>query len=215
MKTKKFFAVTLVVAFMMCLLSGCSLSDIAGMVSDVKSMEEKLVGESYNIEMYDNFGNVAMTARGDHVSLTGNVIQTITGVDSSGDAIKGYELSSVITITMDGNEIENCGNTAIFAEKGLEKDVDFALEDIETHSEGKLSDATAVARLVNKYKNYFGKPRVVVIQTDFGRPICAYSGNDVNFKICENIPKTTKLTIDGKTLYIHRAKYILQDTNKL
>lgn len=215
MKTKKFLAVTLVAVLMMGLFSGCSLKDIAGFVSDVKSMKEKLVGESYDIEMYDNYGNITLTASGDNVSLTGNVIQTITGVDSEGNAIKGYELSSVITITMDGNEIENCGNTAIFAEKGLEKDVDFSLEDIETHSDGKISDATSVARLVNKYKNYFGKPRVVVIQTDFGTPICAYSGNDVNFKICEDIPKTTKLTIDGKTLYIHRAKYVLQDTNKL
>ncbi len=216
MKTKKFFSVVLVAMLMSGLLLGCDLNldDVAGLMSDIKSLKEELVGVPYNIEIYDNYGEITMTASGEKVILTGNIIQTID-VDDDGDPIKGYELSSVVTITMDGNEIENCGNTMIFAEKGLEKDVDFSLEDIQTTSKGKISDNTAAARLVNKYKNYFGKSRVVMIQTQFGTPICAYSGNDVYFEICENIPKTTKLLIDGKVLYIHRANYVLQDTNKL
>lgn len=212
-KTKKFFSVAVIFALAVTLLSACSWRDIAGLVSETKSLQEKLVGVAYNMEFYDNYGNLSMTAEGENVSLTENIIE-VPDVDADGNVTTTYELSSVITITMDGNELENCGNTVIFAEKGLEKDVDFSLEDIKSEADG-LSDVSSVARLVNRYKNFFGKSRVVVIQSQLGTPICAYSGEDVYFELCDNMPKTTKLVIDGKVLYIHRANYILQDKKEL
>ena len=48
-----------------------------------------------------------------------------------------------------------------------------------------------------------------------GVPICAYGGNDVYWEIPEDLPKTTKLMIDGKPLYIHRANYVMLDTELL
>ena len=65
------------------------------------------------------------------------------------------------------------------------------------------------------YKNYFGKPQVVVIQSQLGDPICAYSGNDVYWEVCKDLPKTTKLMIDGKALYIHRANFQIIDKELL
>ena len=62
------------------------------------------------------------------------------------------------------------------------------------------------------YKNYFGKSQVVLIQSQLGVPICAYSGDDVYWEIKEDLPKTTKLMIDGKALYIHRANFQIIDT---
>lgn len=78
------------------------------------------------------------------------------------------------------------------------------LKYVYNHSDG-------VANVVNKYKNAFGKPVVVVIQSQLGNPICAYSGKDVYWKVCEDLPKTTKLMIDDKALYIHRANFQIID----
>ena len=79
-------------------------------------------------------------------------------------------------------------------------------------STGKISDNTYVAGIVNKYKNYFGKSRVVVIKSQLGQPIVAYSGDDVYWKIPKDLPKMTKLMIDGRALYIHRANFQIIDT---
>lgn len=44
---------------------------------------------------------------------------------------------------------------------------------------------------------------------------CAYSGNEVYWEVCQDLPKTTKLMIDGKALYIHRANFQIIDKNLL
>ena len=72
-----------------------------------------------------------------------------------------------------------------------------------------------IANIVNKYKNAFGKPTVVVIQSQLGDPICAYSGDKVYWEVCEDLPKTTKLMVDGKALYIHRANFQIIDKELL
>ena len=131
---------------------------------------------------------------------------------SDGSVVTGYEMSSVITINIDGKEIQSCGDTCIFEQDGLQPDIDFVQTDIYNQSTGKLSDNTYVAGIVNKYRNYFGKSRVVVIKSQLGQPIVAYSGDEVFWKIPKDLPKMTKLMIDGKALYIHRANFQIIDT---
>ena len=133
-----------------------------------------------------------------------------SGLDSDGSSTTSYPLASVVTITIDGKQMESCGNTIIFAESGLKPDVDFSLSDIDSSANG-ITSLTSVARVVNKYKNYFGKSEVVVIQSQLGVPICAYSGEKVYWEIPNNLPKMTKLMIDGKALYIHRANFEIID----
>ena len=87
----------------------------------------------------------------------------------------------------------------------------FQMQDINSNTDGSIGDNAIVANVVNKYKNAFGKPVVVVIQSQLGNPICAYSGKDVYWKVCEDLPKTTKLMIDDKALYIHRANFQIID----
>ena len=121
-------------------------------------------------------------------------------------------MSSVITITIDGKQVESCGSTVLFVEKGLKPDVEFETEEVNISSDASgIGDMTIVAETVNKYKNYFGKPTVVVIQSQLGDPICAFSGQDVYWEVREDLPKTTKLMIDGKALYIHRANFQIID----
>ena len=123
----------------------------------------------------------------------------------------------MVTITIDGHQIVTCGDTVLFAEEGMVKEVDFGLEDIGdiNSTSDSVGDYTSIARFVNNYKNAFGKPMVVVIQSQLGVPICAYSGTDVYWEVCEDLPKTTKLMIDGKALYIHRANFKIVDKNLL
>lgn len=190
-------------------LSGCALFDDT--MNDIKG---NLAGNGYTIETYDNYGNKVMTTTGDKINVSGNKVET-TSYDSSGSVITGYELSSVITIDIDGKQIQSCGDTCIFAQKGLEPDVDFVQQDISSESSGKIDENTYISNIVNKYKNYFGKSRVVVIKSQLGQPITAYSGDEVYWKIPEKLPKMTKLMIDGKALYIHRANFQIIDTDLL
>ena len=189
------------------LLSGCALFS-----SEINSLKGKLAGVSYTAEFYDNFGAKSFTAEGQRIDIEGNTVEE-SGFNSDGTSTTNYTLSSVITITIDGKQMESCGDTVIFAESGLTKDVDFSLQDIQSTAGNSISSLTSVAKAINKYKNAFGKPQVVVIKSQLGVPICAYSGDDVYWEIPDDLPKMTKLMIDKKALYIHRANFQIIDKN--
>ena len=69
-----------------------------------------------------------------------------------------------------------------------------------------------IDRNINKIKNVLGTPKVVIICSQLGIPIAVYGGSKVYWEIPDDLPKMTKLNIDGKALYIHRANYILIDS---
>lgn len=190
---------------LLCAMTGCAMLDSA--INDLKG---SLIGNGYVIDTYDNYGNKVMTTTGDKINIEGNPVET-TSYDSSGDIITGYELSSIITINIDGKEIQSCGDTCIFEQKGLNAEVDFQQENIYSNTNGSIADNTYIAGIVNKYKNMFGKSRIVVVKSQLGQPITAYSGDEVYWEIPEDLPKMTKLMIDGKALYIHRANFQIID----
>ena len=184
-------------------VSGCA--KLASAINDIKG---SLIGNQYTIYTYDNFRNLVLETSGKKIDIAGNPVKN-TSYDENGKVITGYELSSVITITIDGNEIESCGDTCIFVQKGLTPDVDFTTETIQ--SSGSVLDITSLSAKLNQYKNKFGKARVVVIKSQLGNPIMAFSGDSVYWEIPEDLPKMTKLMIDGKALYIHRANFQIID----
>ena len=100
-------------------------------------------------------------------------------------------------------------------QKGLVPEVDFSLDEIDSTGGNGITDNAAIARRLNKYKNDFGKSRIVVIKSQLGQPIAAFSGNDVYWEIPDDLPKMTKLMVDGKALYIHRANYQIIDKELL
>ena len=210
LRRKKQAAVSLgiLLAMSVLLISGC-----AGMQSKMNDIKGNLVGNGYTISTYDNYGVKVMEASGSKVSIVGNPVET-SEYDASGNVITGYELSSVITINIDGKQIQSCGDTCIFVQKGLNAEVDFAQETIESSSDSVL-DNTAISGIVNSYKNQFGKARVVVIKSQLGQPIAAFSGNNVYWEVPDDLPKMTKLMIDGKALYIHRANFQIIDKKLL
>lgn len=207
MKKRVISIITIVV--MLFSLSGCSMLE-----SKINDLKGNLVGNGYDIYTYDNYGEKVLETSGDKISITGNKTET-TSYDSEGSKITGYDLSSVITITIDGDEIQSCGDTCIFEQDGLDAEVDFTQEVINSQTDGSFDENTAVARFVNQYKNMFGKSRVVVIKSQLGQPITAYSGDDVYWEIPDDLPKMTKLMIDGKALYIHRANFQIIDKTLL
>ena len=191
-------------------LSGC-----AKLQSTLNELQGNLVGVSFTMETYDNYGKLTLTAKGDKIKLAGNKIEEMIATDDGW--VRHYEMSSVMTVTIDGKEMETCGDTVIFAEKGLEKALDFTTSEfINSHSElGDITDNTVLAYWINGYKNKFGKSRVVVVKSQMGQPLCVYEGNKVYWEIPEDLPKTTKLMIDGKALYIHRANFQIIDKGLL
>lgn len=207
MKKRVISIITIVV--MLFSLSGCSM--LESKINDIKG---NLAGNGYDIYTYDNYGDKVLETSGDKISITGNKTET-TSYDSDGSKITGYDLSSVITITIDGAEIQSCGDTCIFEQDGLNAEVNFTQEVIDSQTDGSLDENTEIARFVNRYKNMFGKSRVVVIKSQLGQPITAYSGDDVYWEIPEDLPKMTKLMIDGKALYIHRANFQIIDKTLL
>ena len=207
-KKKRIFAV-LLSAILVVALTGCSK-----LVSIINEIHGSLIGNNYTVYTYDNYGNQTLKTSGKKISITGNKIETVS-YDSDGRAVTGYDLSSVITITIDGKEIESCGDTCVFVQNGLKPEVDFSLDEVNSNGGNGITDNAALARVLNRYKNDFGKSRVVVIKSQLGQPIAAFSGDNVYWEIPDDLPKMTKLMVDGKALYIHRANYQIIDKDLL
>lgn len=208
MTKKKILCVTLLIAAVLFNLGGCALFD--GTVNELRG---DITGNTYTIDTFDNFGKKVMQTHGKKINVTGNVVEE-QSYSSDGGWGTVETLSSVITINIDGNQIISCGDTMIFYEDGLTPDVDFEEEDI-TSTADDITDNTVFSGIINKYKNYFGKPVVVAIKSQTGYPLYAFSGKEVYWEVPDNLPKFTKLTIDGKQLYIHRANFQIIDTELL
>ena len=169
-----------------CMLAGCS-----SLKSAFLSWKGELVGNEYQIWEYDNFGNKILTLRGDRIALEG-------GTDTNG------ENSSYVDITIDGYEWEHVGNTLVFAQKKVDMITDFTVPDnlkSDTSSIGLIS----ADRVINNYRNEFGKDSVVVVFSQTGAPICMFQGDDCYTETPADLPKTTKIYIDGGLVYVHRA----------
>lgn len=206
MKKKMIIAIAIML-LLATLLTGC-----AGFQSDVNSLNGSITGNTYECQFFSNHGQKFMTMSGQKIDINENVVRERIYTDKGWGYTK--TLSSVITVTVDGSEVESCGTTILFIEDGLTPDVDFTMQDITSIAEG-LFDNTIIANTVNRYKNWFGKSRVVVIQSQMGDPIMAFSGDEVYYTVCEDLPKTTKLMIDGHALYIHRANFQIIDKDLL
>ena len=202
----KLIVTGLLILMMIGSLTGCEFVN-----SKVQSMKGSITGNEYIADFYTNNGEKFMTMHGERIDLNANTFREYNYAENHYNTVQ----SSVVTITIDGKEVENCGSTVIFAEEGLTPDVDFQQQDINGESNGSAGEMPIIADTINYYKNMLGKSRTVVIQSQLGDPICAYSGDSVYYEVCENLPKTTKLSVDGKALYIHRANFQIIDNDLL
>ena len=194
----------------MAVITAAALTGCGSIQQKVNDFNGHIFGNTYTIDTFDNFGTKVLTTRGSKIDISGNIVQEAT-YDNSEEA-SGYvnTLSSVITLTIDGHEMLSCGDTMVFYEDGLTPVVDFRVEGIDSESSSIL-DSPAISGLVNSVKNKFGKQMVVVIKSQTGYPIYAFTGKKVTWSIPDDLPKFTKLMVDGKALYLHRANFQIID----
>lgn len=161
-----------------------------------------LIGQDFTISSYDDYGNKTLTVNSNKVNV---------GLYDNGE--EAVYKSEVLEITANGNQMLQVGNTLIFAEKGLDMIEDFEVPtNINTQNGGGI---IPVDRFINSLKNKLGKDKTVIISSQMGLPIGVFQGEDVYVEVPDNLPKMTRLNIDGKSLYIHRANYIIIDSKMI
>lgn len=194
----------------MSLIISLSLTACAKLQSGVHDLHGSIVGNEYNIDIFDNTGVRTLKSHGKRIDIDNNIVEEKTYSSDSDSWFSTKTLSSVITITIDGKQLISCGDTCVFYDTRLVPDYEFYLNDVESDSSG-IMDSVLISGMVNSIKNQFGKPMVVVIKSQMGAPIYAFSGNKVFWEVEEDLPRFTKLMIDNKALYIHRANFQIID----
>lgn len=223
-KIRSKFLIVLCFIFTIALVA-CS-GDTVTTVQTSDSKDDK-VSLTYIADFYNNFGGRWLSVEGKSFSIEPNKIKTYY-YDSDGDWTYKYEMSSMMSIKIDGYPIETCGSTVIFADSRLEKcDIDFN-DVVSTEESKKVNEDASISQpsdlrvedwfkiqywWMNKNLNNDTRgSKLVVVQSQLGNSICMYMGNDVSWDIPSNLPKTTMVTIDGKVLYVHRSNVSIIDT---
>ena len=135
-------------------LAGCGIASLESSVNDIKG---QLIGISFECQFYDNYGEKFLTASGTKVGMTGNIIEEAVIDSSDGSTSTEYVLSSVVTISIDGNELQSCGDTIIFEESGLKPDTEFQLMIFRAVQVVSLPKILWFLAIVNNYKQFLWK----------------------------------------------------------
>lgn len=151
-------------AAIICCILMFTVCSCCGLLSNaMKNIKGELIGNHFNIEFYDHFGTNTLTIEGEKVGLEANYVTT-KSVDSDGTRSTNYEMSSVVTMTVDGHQVPMTGETVIFAEDGLKKLEDFALPGTITTDGGTIN---IFDRNINKIKNAIGTSKVVSVGSSY------------------------------------------------
>lgn len=201
---RRLLTIAAVMLVMVC-LAGC-----ARLRSGVHDLHGSIIGNEYNIDIFDNTGVRTLRSHGKRIDIDNNVVEERSYSSTTDEWYTTKTLSSVITITIDGKQLVSCGDTCVFYDKRLVPEYEFYLDNAESASSG-IMDAVLISGMVNSVKNAFGKPMVVVVKSQMGAPIYAFSGNKVYWEVENDLPRFTKLMIDGMALYIHRANFQIID----
>lgn len=183
-------------------LSGCAV-----IKDKLAVLGGDLIGDSFEISVYDHYANKTLELEGSKITV--GLFENEANKDTEST---GFE-SSVLEITINGNQMLQVGNTVIFAEKGLDMVEDYEVPtDIEVNSGGGY---VPLDRFINDLRNNIGKGKTIIISSQMGIPLGVYQGEDVYVTVPENLPKMTRLNIDGSSLYIHRANYVILDSEMI
>lgn len=206
MKRRDRYYMKLILGIILCTMlitsTGCAV------IRDrIAAKKGELIGQHFEITVYDHYGNKTLVVDGNKVTI--GVLENDANID---DSSSGYK-SGVLEITVNGNQMFQVGNTTIFAEDGLDMVEDFQMPTNITMDDG--GGFVPIDRLINNIKNKLGQEKTIIILSQTGIPIGVYQGNDVYVKVPENLPKITRINVDGKSLYIHRANYLILDTKMI
>lgn len=193
-----------IMVLMLCIMVSFSFAGCAKLKDLANKVKGQLVGQQFDISMYDDSGSKTLEVSGKKITI--GLLENSANFNVEDSGFK----SEVLDITINGKQMLQVGNTCVFAEKGLDMITDFEVPNkVESNSGGGF---VPLDRLVNDYKNKIGKSKVIIISSQEGLPIGVYQGDSVYVTIPSDLPKMTRLNIDGKSLYIHRANYTILDS---
>ena len=111
-KFKKIITFGIVTALSIGMLTGCGLLD-----SEVNELNGTIKGNTYNVGFYSNDGENFMNMSGQKIDMASNTVEEPVYTDGGW----GYSetMSSVVTITIDGKEVESCGSTMLLQRMDL------------------------------------------------------------------------------------------------
>ena len=184
-----------------------SLTRCAAIKDKISVVKGELIGQNFTITCYDDAGEQNFSAKGTKVGVS------LFENDSNFNSEKAGFGSEVLDITINGSSMQQVGNTVIFEEKGLKMLTDYAtINEINKTDGGGLN---FIDRAVNRFKNELGCKKIILLFSQDGNPIGLYQGDKVYVTVPDDLPKMTRLNIDGKSLYIHRANYVIMDADLL
>lgn len=195
----------LVIALMFTVLLSTTACNVISNITN--RIEGALLGDDYKVLSYDDYGNNTLTLQGNRVNI--GIFENEANSGASGNK------SEVLEITIDGKQMLHVGSTAVFAERGVNTVEDFDFEYLKEASSKGLSTVVPLDRSVNHLKNFLGDEKVIIIKSQLGVVVGVYQGKNVTVEIPTDLPKMTRVIIDGKSLYIYRADYEIMDTELL
>lgn len=204
-RTIKVISAIFIAAAVICILAG-AVGGWAVFGNWLNNVRGELIGQSFEVSQYDNSGNKTLTLSGEKISI--GLLENSANLESEDSGFK----SEVLEITVDGKVWNEVGNTLIFAETGLEPVVDFSMPETIESTSGSTGLMPA-DKVLNKFRNLIGDAKTIVIYSQLGDPIAVYQGNEVYIEVPSDLPKTTRLVVDGKSLYINRANYDIISTS--
>lgn len=184
-------------------LSGCNL-----FMNELGELNEALKGRDVIVQSYDRESNIIDKIEGQSVSIKAD--DEFKLKDSEGDTV---EKSSVINLTVGGNEVLHVGSSLILHEKELENVFEQYARKVDVENFDR--SVPFINRLVNDMKNVTtGKSKTVLIRSQSGEPLATFVGDDVSY-FATDVDKSTSLLIDGHYLFIYRCDYTIYDTELL
>ena len=199
---EKIISISLV-AVLVLTLAGCNWFE-----KKLGDLKEALVGREMVIQTYDENSQLIDRVQGKSVSIKADDEFELTDVD--GNVV---EKSSVLNITVGGNEIIHVGSSLISHELGLENIFDVYAKSVDLDNFDR--SVPFVNRMVNELKNYTtGKDKIILIRSQSGQPLATFAGDDVSY-YATDIENSTALLIDGEFLFIYRCDYTIYDTELL
>ena len=218
---KSFLVVTLALVFI-CSLVACSSDYENGYTLEGSTETDAEVAPiTFDALLYDNAGNNYAIFKGNSFNIEPNKVKQY-GYSTDGHWTYWYEMSSVVSINIDGHNIQTCGSSVVFKDSRLEmKEIPEYIES-ETSTESgydtNIGDNMFLDYMAltnwwfDTHENGQGGSKIVLIQSQDGYNIGAIEGNDIYWEVASKLPKTTLVNVDGKALYIHRCNFTIIDT---
>lgn len=197
MKKLRTVSIAAMISILIVELSGCAL-----LKNELGVMKSAMKGRQAIIQTYDEESNIIDKIEGSSIDISRE-----TDFDTE------KTNSSVINITIGGDEMVHVGSSLIMHEKGLEN----CFETFATTVDIKNFDRSIpfLNKMVNSWDNITtGKSKVILVRSQSGKPLATFTGDKVSY-FSTDIDKSTGILIDGKYLFIYKCDYTIYDTELL